>query len=491
MPSTPSAPSASSSRAPALSGAPLSGTPDPSGTSRASRLPRLRGHTARDRAAHVLHRLHNTHELRHGLTVQQAVDEALHKDPRLSRQDAGLCTELVYGALRCELRLTHLLHRHLREPDKLPQLLHAVLLAASYELLYLDRIPAHATVNWAVQAVRDALGTGLARLTNAVLRTIDRLGDTVRHDDWYAAACPDPSDLAERLSIVRSIPLWIVRLWLEAYGEERANALALASGRTPWPAVRINRLKPEWQATRDALLAVDAPASPGASPVSPVSVGASGLLFPPGDWPPLLPRLLQTGAVSWQGAGTQHILHALGAATWQGPIWDACAGRGGKTCALLEMGRDVRLSSDPHAARIASLAKELDRLGLPHPTLLQASAQSLRPDFTPQTILLDVPCSGLGTLARRPDTRLHRGPEQARELAALQSDIVDAAWTRLAPGGRLAYITCTVNPAENELQIARLLRLHPSARLEIECPPAPGDHGADIMYGAVVVKGEG
>jgi 16S rRNA (cytosine967-C5)-methyltransferase len=234
--------------------------------------------------------------------------------------------------------------------------------------------------------------------------------------------------------------------------------------------------RPGWEAARDSLL------QGAARPV-----GAAGIVFPPGKAPDDLPRLARDGVLSRQGAGSQRMLHDLRAADWEGPVWDACAGRGGKTCALLEMGKNVRLASDPHAMRLDGLRRELNRLGLPHPELRQGQAQSLNPGFAPRTILLDAPCSGLGALARRPDTRLFRTPDQARELAAAQQAIINAAWERLAPGGRLAYLTCTVNPAENEHQTARLLA-RPDARLEIEIPARPEADGMDSMYGALVRK---
>ena len=286
------------------------------------------------------------------------------------------------------------------------------------------------------------------------------------------------TDPVERLSIVHSIPAWIIRLWQEAWDLDTAATLAQAAGSRPWATVRINMAMPGWEAVLSSLLQGEAR-----------PVGAAGVSFPPGRTPAELPGLMREGVLSWQGAGSQRLLQALGAGEWEGPIWDACAGRGGKTCALLEMGRDVRLASDPHGSRLNGLRRELDRLGLPHPELRQARAQSLDLDFAPKIILLDVPCSGLGSLARRPDTRLHRTPDQVEKLGETQQAIVDAAWDRLAPGGRLVYLTCTVNPVENEQQIARLLT-RSSARLEIEIPARPEENGADSMYGAVVRKAE-
>lgn len=163
-------------------------------------------------------------------------------------------------------------------------------------------------------------------------------------------------------------------------------------------------------------------------------------------------------------------------------------GRGGKTLALMELGLPILAASDTYRPRLRGLRDDAKRLMLGIPSLICASAAAPAIRGIPRTILLDVPCSGLGTLARHPDLRRLRTPGQIRELVQLQQAILDAAWEVLPSGGRIAYVTCTVNPEENETQIARFLQRHPGTRLDCQWESSPDRFGSDLMYGALVRK---
>lgn len=426
--------------------------------------------TARDRAADVLLHLYKSVSQNAPVTVHALLHKALFglDEPR----EAGLCSEIVYGTLRWHLRLEWVLSRFLRSPQTLPLIVRIILLSASYELLFLSRTPAHATVNWAVSAVGRTGGKRLGAVANAVLRKMADLELAAQAPEFYEGHFS--GDL-ERLSVMCSVPLWIVCLWHEQYGYDETVRIVWNAGRTPRPVLRLNTRCAGWEDLRDRAHEL------GARPIA-----YSGISFEHGAVPDCVREWVSGGKASWQGAGSQELLHELGAADWDGPIWDACAGRGGKTCALLELGRDVRLASDPHS-RMAGLADECGRLGLPAVVWRQERAQDIVPDFTPQTIVLDVPCSGLGTLSRRPDIRLFRTPEQVRSLVMTQAELIDMAWSRLPQGGCLAYLTCTMHPEENEKQMERLAALHPEARI-LRQHTTSGDYGADMMFGALVQK---
>jgi 16S rRNA (cytosine967-C5)-methyltransferase len=425
---------------------------------------------ARDVAASVLLRLHRPRQLRMGVTAQQALGEALGAD---ARPDARLCSELVYGALRQEIRLDWLLRRQLRASSDIPPFAVNVLRIALYELLNMRDAAPHA-VNWAVGRIGNRLGRGMGGLANACLRAIARLGDAVHQPDWYSRQLPD-RDVC--LSVTGGVPLWIVRLWMEAYGERTATALVRSSAARPRPCLRINRARADWRTLREELIRL------GGEPIGP-----AGLVFAPENWPDAIREYVVQGRVSRQGDGSLRILDALGAPDWPAPLWDACAGRGGKTCALLEAGLEVRLASDPHARRLEGLRQECARLGLAPIDLRREAVETARPDFAPGTIVLDVPCSGLGVLSRRADVRLHRRADHLEPCVRAQRSILEGAWSLLPVSGKMAYITCTVNPAENERQIALFLREHKSARLQAEVLPEAGGCGEDMMYGALVGK---
>lgn len=406
--------------------------------------------------------------------VQSLLDTKL-TGGEFSRQEAALTTELVYGYLRSEIRLSWLLGQFLKKPEKLPPAMRIILGMAAYELLHLDRIPAHASVSAAVDAVRARFGQGLSRVANGVLRSLIRQAENedVLAPAFYAQRISDP---LERLSIQHGLPRWILELWTRAYGQDRAEACAASAGLVPWPCVRVNTARDEWEALRDIL------AREGEA------FAISGVRFAPGHHPEYLRAYLAQGRLSLQGAGSQLVLQALDAPHWEGPIWDACAGRGGKTLALMELGLPILAASDTYRPRLRGLRDDAKRLMLGIPSLICASAAAPAIRGIPRTILLDVPCSGLGTLARHPDLRRLRTPGQIRELVQLQQAILDAAWEVLPAGGRIAYVTCTVNPEENETQIARFLQRHPGTRLDCQWESSPDLFGSDLMYGALVRK---
>ena len=418
-------------------------------------------------ALHVLVRVDR------GETVQAAVDAVLRiRQGRGDARDAALCTEMVYGYLRTSLRVDAVLASVLRAPDKLPLQLRQILGLAVHSLLFLDRVPDHATVHWAVAAVGKKFGKKMGGLANGALRSVQRLGDAPLHMDFYALK--GHSSLQQRCQFY-SVPLWIGRLWQQAYGDEACEQLLRRSSAQPWPCMRINARHAQ------ADLFAELVRSHGG-----VAVGAHGRAFAPGSAPRLLgERELgawhEEGVFSWQAAGSltvlDHVILKDGgeSAHWQAPMWDACAGQGGKSLALMERGVRVALSSDVHMPRLRLFEATCQRLALKTPplTLMAAQAPALR--SWQGTILLDAPCSGLGTLARRPEIRARRTEVQVAELVHLQGQMLNTAWDCLSARGHLVYMTCTLNPAENEDQITRLLKSRRDAE-EVVRWQTPHDH---------------
>lgn len=457
---------------------------------------------------------------------QAALDAALRSD-RLVPTDKRLCTQLVYGVLRWLSRLELFASRFVRRPGKLPSEMRLVLLLALYEMVYL-RIPHRASVSWGVEHVRNRFGQGLARVANGALRSMQR------QISEYA----EPENARDDASLSRryAMPLWIVRLWRESCGLEAALAILSASQRTPPSGLRLNAAAPGWEAALAALqkeMATNggrgrkktppeddnsveevettarefqADAGAAAEPslrakeaLFPLLISSCGLAFS-GTLPWQARRLIEEGKASGQSAASYAVLQAFAPECWSQPVWDCCAGRGGKTMALLEQGVPVALASDRSENRLQALSRDYERLGLsdpPCPVLLPppveraAASERGEPACAPEmfgTVLVDAPCSGLGTLSRRPEIRLRRSPEDVAGLAALQRRILEAAWSRLLPGGSLIYLTCTVSPPENQNQIASFLGDHADARLCRELLPDPFSPLGEFFYGAQLRK---
>ncbi len=421
-----------------------------------------------------------------GVPLQAALDQAL-RAARLGPLDAALATNLAYGLPRFRERLEWLLNRFLKRPDRIIPAHKDILRLAAYELIFLDAVPAYASLNWAVETSKAAFGPTLGALTNAVLRKVAALGEKTCDHAFFASEIKDPHELH---SVWHCQPAWIINHFSGCYPESEARAYLEAFTAEAVMGVRLNTRKSGWEA-----LAAELSATEGC-----LAAQGASLLFSAAHKPAKLEQLIREGRASRQSYAAQEALTALlniAAAspdfsqTLQNGVWDACAGHGGKTCALLEQGIPVKLAGDPHTGRLKGLREDLARLGLKDiaPALAAADAAASCPlRACPPVILADVPCSGLGTLGRRPDIKYNRKPEDLPALAALQTRIINNLYTCLPAGGYLLYLTCTLNPAENENQITSLLARHPKAELIGVRQTPPDSPAHEFFYGAVIRK---
>jgi 16S rRNA (cytosine967-C5)-methyltransferase len=409
----------------------------------------------------------------------------------LSGRDAALARELVYGVLRCEGRIRGLLRPFLPRMEDLPRPISLLLLMGSYELLFLDRVPVYASLHQTVSMARRRCGPARAGLVNAVLRNVARARAKLKSAAAaFLAASPDRA--VEDAARAGGLPLWLARLWTEQYGAEEAWNHARNAGARPCPSYRLNLARPDSPAVRGILLEAGLRADATASGFWLPLTGAAGEHAVSSRALP--DSLLADGRVSRQGLGPQALVESVARTIRDhprlagAPLWDACCGRGGKTCALLERGVNVALASDPDGRRLADLRESLRRLSLPSPEIAAAKAEEIsgsRPGAFP-LILLDVPCSGTGTLARTPELRLRLSPERVAARAALQAELLERAWRALAPGGMLFYATCALTRDENEFPIARFQKKTPSCSLLETRMFPPALPGQDHLFLAVL-----
>ena len=424
---------------------------------------------------------------------QAALDHAL-SSPGLVPSDKRLCTELVYGQLRWHVRLEFFMHCFLSRPDKLPGEMRLAMEQALYSMAF-SRIPHRAAVHWAVEHVRNRFGQSMAKVANGALRSMQRSLNDFENLEFYRNKLGGEEGTATYFSV----PAWIYRLWHKEYGEEKTRRFLEASLQGPPQGVRLNRARPGWEA---ALGRLREEAGNGVR-----RIGECMLAFE-GHVPFFVKKMLEEGSASRQSAASFSIVSACNPLSWPQPLWDCCSGRGGKTMALLEANIPVALASDPSSGRLEALSEEYARLKLqspPCPRVMNITADAENIDFSAAesklpgssdlvvdgrfgTVLVDAPCSGLGTLARHPEIRFRRKESACAELAAIQKRILEAVWPRIIGGGKLVYITCTVNPDENELQIADFLKRHPDSFLAGEFLPDADTPLREFFYAAVIGK---
>ena len=408
----------------------------------------------------------------------------------LEARDAALCSELVYGVLRKHALLDAALAGLLKKPEALSAQVRMLLRLGAYEILFMDGIPARATVNELVNLARRRFGQGLGGLVNGVLRSVDRQAEALRAEaDKTLFALADGILDAEGMAKAASLPLWLAKMWVAQYGAREACRMAANTLEHPAPCWRAN-LKRAW-----GEMLVHHWVERGYAPVGQGGFSSQGLekgrAGEEGE-ARLLSSFEQRGEVTRQGATSQLVAEYL--AAWvedaglaEAPLWDACCGRGGKTTALLEKGVRVELASEPAAFRLEELKASLLRLRLPWPQLRCAPVQTVEDSFP--LILLDVPCSGTGTLARNAELRLRLSPERLAEISRVQADILAHAWSRLQSGGALFYVTCALNREENEDRIEAFLRKEgKDGRLVEERCFAPLFPGQDALFLAILRK---
>lgn len=379
-------------------------------------------------------------------------------DPR----DKGLATELCYGYLRYKRRIDFLLQSFLKNPAKVPKPVMRVLGLGLYELMALDRVPAYATLNWCADAIKKNHGQGLAGMSNAVLRRATRELDHLLEPEYYRNSTTSDLDF---LQAFYSCPKPIISILIQSCGKQEAQQILKATLSTPPVGLRFNQRRP------GSLVLYEALTSRSKDQGTPLVAEPHGLAFNPADidFAQELEPSWSQGLVSRQSLASLQALDQTRPETWEGPVWDACAGHGGKTCALLESQDYPLMASDPNRGRIHSLKLELRRLGLPDIPVFQARAEIPAP-FTRQlgAILIDAPCSGLGVLSRRPDIKHRFSGKRVRGVVALQKAILENAHTLVRPEGHIAYMTCTLNREENQNQVRGFLNRNSDMVLEQE-----------------------
>ncbi len=394
-----------------------------------------------------------------GAFADAALDKALNQKS-LIEVDRRLLTELVYGIVRRQRTLDRLIDQLATKPaHQQPPDLRLLLHLGLYQLRYLTQIPVSAAVNTTVEVVKQVGFPGLAGFVNGLLRQYVRLSE--------AGSDPLvlPEDPLARLGIQYSLPDWIVQVWADQLSLSETELLCEGMNHPPQIDLRINPLRTTLEQVETAMAAAGVQVRRLADlPQALRLVGHSGSI-------PQLPGF-QEGWWMVQDGSAQLVGHLLDPQPGE-VIIDGCAAPGGKTMHLAELmgDRGTIWACDRTASRLRKLRQNANRLGF---TAIQTYVSDSRylSQFVNQAdrVLLDVPCSGLGTLHRHADARWRQTPETVTELAQLQAELLQQAAAWVKPGGHLVYATCTLHPAENENQIEKFLSHQPDWTLQ--APPA-------------------
>jgi len=393
--------------------------------------------TARELALQILIRVETQ-----GSYANLLLDRALEAQP-LTTADRRFATELVYGVLRHRSALDWIIGGHSsRAPETLPPALRNILRLGAYQLVYLERIPASAACNEAVELAKRHGHAGIAKFTNGVLRSLARAKAEIR---W-------PEDPVQRIAIEHSHPQWMVERWIARYGRDQAAALCAANNSIPPLSVRTNTLRITRDGLREHLAAAGVTAE--ASLVAP-----DGLRL--GGYPPVRElAAFREGLLQVQDEASMLVAEIMRPAPGSTVI-DTCSAPGGKTTHLAQKmdNRGKIYALDRHAGKLRLVEDSCRRLGIGIVETRECDARNLDcfPDSAADAVLVDAPCSGLGVLRRKPDAKWRKTAPQLTIIRQLQLELLTAAAGKVRPGGTLVYSTCTTEPEENETVVADFL----------------------------------
>lgn len=370
----------------------------------------------------------------------------------LSGQDKALLYEIVHGVTRWMGRLDWILNGFYKGQfsKAIPNLKNG-LRVALYQIMFLDRIPDHAAVNEAVEFVKKLQGQKPADLTNAILRNIIRSKSAIRY--------PDPDeDLVGYLSAYYSHPSWMVKRYVERFGREETEKLLLANNEKPYLTLRVNAIKTNVEEFKSLLDSVN-------------------LKYKTGKF---LEEFIQlqnlTNITAWEyyskgyfniqdeSAGLAcRLLDVKPGMT----VLDLFAAPGGKTAYLGSLLNNTGkiVAVDKYEGRLKLLRSNNERLGLTCVTTVESDAL----DFNSEPfdrVLADVPCTGTGTLSKKPDIKWKKDVFDLRKISETQLTFLEKAASLVKPNGVLVYSTCSIEPEENFEIVKKFLSKHPEFKLE-------------------------
>ncbi|MET3194415.1 16S rRNA (cytosine(967)-C(5))-methyltransferase RsmB [Bacillus sp. OAE603] len=370
----------------------------------------------------------------------------------LSSADAGLLTEIIYGTIQRDQLLDFYLEPYIKNQKKLEEWVYILIKLSLYQFHFLDRVPAHAVLNEAVEIAKKRGHKGIASLVNGVLRNIQRNG---------VRSINEIKDKVEKLSIETNHPLWLIEQWISEFGEDETRKMCEENILPPYQTARVNSMK----ATREEVIRM---------------LEDEGINVEVGNLSPFAIEIqkgnvahsnaFKEGYISIQDESSMLVAQALGVNEGD-QVLDTCAAPGGKSTHIAELlkGTGSVTSLDLHKHKVKLIKEQANRLGLENIETIALDARKAPEEFEGKLfdrVLVDAPCSGLGVIRRKPDILLKKNATDVSNLQKVQKSILHEASKLLKPGGTLVYSTCTVGHEENLDVVNSFLEEHDDFELD-------------------------
>lgn len=354
---------------------------------------------------------------------------------KLNKKDAGLFTEIVYGTIQRTMTIDYYLTPYIEKQKKLEDWVKVLLRLTLYQMLYLDKVPERAAIYEAVEIAKKKGHKGVASVVNGVLRSIQRQGvpdlETMKND-------------VDRISIATSHPRWMVEKWVAQFGVENTERLCEMNLVPPSQTARVNTAKASVEEVISMLKAQGFDVEKGE--VAPESiVSKKGNLA--------YSNAFKNGFITIQDESSMLVARTLDVEPGQ-TVYDSCAAPGGKTTHIAELmkGTGTVISTDLHEHKVKLIKEQADRLGLTNIEVKAMDSRKAQEVFQNEmfdNILVDAPCSGFGVIRRKPDLKYTKTMQDVKQLATIQSAILNEVAPLVKKGGTLVYSTCTIDKEEN------------------------------------------
>ncbi len=396
-------------------------------------------HTARYNAVKLLNRYDRSDSYIDKLLARELKNESL------SHQDKALMNEIINGVIRWRAKLDWILTGFYHgDYQKCLNLVKNAMRIAVYQMLFLNRIPIPAAINESVEIVKVIQGDKTAAIINGALRNIARNLENIRYPERG-------DDEVYFISVIFSHPKWMTKRWIERFGLREAEKLLEVNNERPYVPIRINTLKSNIKEIKSIF-----DAHKVAYRIC--KYNENSILLDSPKYDISASELFRTGKITIQDPA------ATLAATLANPklddyVIDICAAPGGKSFILAELmqNKGKILALDKHESKLRFIVEGAERLGIDIIKTDTGDASEYSTETLADIVLADVPCSGLGTIAKKPDIKWKREQEDIPKLASLQYQILSNASKLVKPGGAVIYSTCTIEPEENEDIINRFL----------------------------------
>ncbi len=393
-----------------------------------------------------------------------ALDRRLNKY-ELDRRDKDFITEIVHGVLRTQGTLDWVIESVAnRNMEKTPAWIRLILRMGVYQIRFMDKVPNAAAVNECVELSKIYGHPGTVRFVNGVLRAIIRKGEEFTFPDIS-------EDPVLHISLRYSHPEWMVARWIELFGVEETIELCKANNKVPVTCIRTNYLKTNTSELKALLVQEGIKVEEGRYAKEALYIkdhGDIGTL-----------ESFQRGLFQVQGESSIVVGHVLNPQPGDFVI-DVCGGPGGKTTHIAELmdNKGKVISCDLHLHKLKLVDDSCKRLSIDIVETLHCDGRDIWRRFNNEAdrVLVDAPCSGLGVLAKRSDSRWRQNPHEAYELHELQVQLLLSASKCVKPGGIMVYSTCTIEPKENQATVEEFLKK---------------EHGFRLVHGSIPLKRDG